>query len=134
MPMQMAHKIPKVECWMLSVFFLRHLCSGHDDANCYFAWLRRSTWDVMMHAGKKNAILWMAHALPLYAIRFALQPSEAMQVLASLKLEEEWVTGSRKTATMRQVVRDVNPCFFRPWVLQQLGTVGMNAYDVPELQ
>ena len=87
-----------------------------------------------MHAGQKHAILWMAHALPLYAIRFALSPSEAMQMLASLNLEEEWVTGCRKAVTMRQAVRGVNPCFFKPWVLQQLGGVGMNAYGVPELQ
>ena len=91
----------------------------------------RSTWDGLMRAGQGTSILWMAHVLPLYAIRFRLPPAEALQLLASLQLGE-WVDGFRKSLPLRAVVKGVNPHFFKPWV-SQMGTVCMNAYEVPEL-
>ncbi len=52
-------------------------------------------------------------------------------MLESLKLTD-WVTGSKSTRTMREVVKKINPRLFKPWVLQG-GTVAVNPYDIPEL-
>lgn len=84
-----------------------------------------------MKAGQGTSILWAAHVLPLYVIRFRLSPAEALQQLASLRLGE-WVDGFRKSEPLRAVVKGVNPHFFRPWAAQ-MGSVCMNAYEVPEL-
>lgn len=84
-----------------------------------------------MRTGSATNILWMAHVLPLYAIRFRLSPQEALQLLESLNLAD-WVTGSKNAKTMREIVKAINPRLFKPWVLQG-GTVAMNAYDIPEI-
>jgi hypothetical protein len=89
----------------------------------------------MIKSGSATSILWLAHVLPLYVIRFKLTPTEALNLLGSLRLGD-WVSSSsapdKKERTIRDMVKGINPRFFKPWVIQ-LGTVSMNAYDVPEL-
>ena len=86
-----------------------------------------------MKSASTTNILWMAHVLPLYVIRFRLSPRESLELLASLDLGE-WMTPGKKEGTLRALVKGISPCFFAPWATQTLGSVCMNVYDVPELQ
>ena len=64
----------------------------------------RDTWDTLMAAAADTSILWAAHVLPLYAIRFDLKPAEALRRFFDLRLGE-WVDGSKKTCTLSQIVK-----------------------------
>lgn len=64
----------------------------------------RDTWDALMAAAADSSILWAAHVMPLYAIRFGLPPAEALRRFFELRLGD-WVHGSRKNVTLSQIVR-----------------------------
>lgn len=83
-----------------------------------------------MKAADRFNILWLAHVLPLYVVRFRLSPEEAMQLLVSLKLSE-WVDGPRNGIGIRDLVRNVSPSFFQ--CIHQLGGVYMQGLDIPEM-
>jgi hypothetical protein len=68
----------------------------------------RSSWDVLMKSASKFDILWMAHVLPLYVVRFSLTKREAMGLLDQLDLLS-WVDGERKSLSLAELVRDINP-------------------------
>lgn len=84
-----------------------------------------------MKAAAPYNILWVAHVLPIYVVMFRLSPMEALDIFASMKLAE-WVDGDKKKITMRELVKDINPYFFRQWTFQA-GCVGMNACDIPDM-
>jgi hypothetical protein len=64
----------------------------------------RHTWDALMSAADDSSILWAAHVLPLYAIRFGLSPAEAMRRFFALRLHD-WVSGKKKHVTLQQATR-----------------------------
>jgi hypothetical protein len=71
----------------------------------------RDTWDTLMAAAADTSILWAAHVLPLYAVRFDLSPAEALRRFFALRLGD-WVDGSRKSCTMSQILRSFRSgCF-----------------------
>lgn len=48
----------------------------------------QTVWDMMMNAGKEFRVLWMAHVLPIYVVRFDLSPDEGMQLFASMEVQK----------------------------------------------
>jgi hypothetical protein len=67
-----------------------------------------NTWKVLMESASRFDILWMAHVLPLYVLRFALDRREAMALLWKLDLWS-WVDGSRKKLSLRELVKEIHP-------------------------
>ncbi len=84
----------------------------------------------MMRAASKFNIFWMPHVLPLYAVRFRLSPEEALQLLASLNLEQ-WVDGDRKEVGIRELTRQITPSFLQ--VVHNIGGISMPCLNVPEM-
>jgi hypothetical protein len=61
-----------------------------------------------MKSASKFDILWMAHVLPLYVVRFSLTKREAMGLLDQLDLLS-WLDGKRKSLSLAELVWDINP-------------------------
>lgn len=89
-----------------------------------------------MKAAMPYSILWFAHVLPLYAVRFRLSPSEAMKMLLDMNLAS-WVNRSddgkanNSGQSLGELTRKINPAFFQS--LHAPGTVFINAYGIPEM-
>jgi len=83
-----------------------------------------------MKAAARYKILWVAHVLPLYAIRFRLSAEEALKLLASLELEE-WVEGDKKDVGIRDLVRHISPSFLQ--AVYPLGGISVPCLNVPEM-
>jgi hypothetical protein len=61
-----------------------------------------------MKSASKFDILWMAHVLLLYVVRFSLTKREAMGLLDQLDLLS-WLDGKRKSLSLAELVWDINP-------------------------
>jgi hypothetical protein len=86
---------------------------GTGGLSCLCKWptmFPRSTWDIMMKAGKGNSMFWAAHVLPLYVVRFDLGEQDAMRLLVDLNLAE-WVQGTKSNVTVKDMTAKINRLF-----------------------
>jgi hypothetical protein len=96
---------------------------------------------MMMREGKSHSILWAAHVLPIYVLRFNLNIRDALKLLEDLELEQ-WVDGSYSDKTISVLVKNVKACFIsdenaigctafhRGVKVPQMRCVFMHWYDV----
>ena len=68
----------------------------------------QQTWKALMNAGRDTSILWMAHVLPLYVLRFGLSKEEAIDLLCSMNLCD-WVNGCKKDVCLSDLTKGVHP-------------------------